>query len=48
MIAEARILIIEDSISDADLLCRELKKSGLTFVYEVVQTRITFEKAMQH
>jgi PAS domain S-box-containing protein len=47
MIAEAKILILEDDKSDADLLCRELKKSGLVFKYEVVQTRVTFEKALE-
>jgi PAS domain S-box-containing protein len=47
MIAEAKILILEDDKSDADLLCRELKKSGLVFKAEVVQTRVTFEKALQ-
>ncbi|MFD2145755.1 ATP-binding response regulator [Mucilaginibacter antarcticus] len=47
MIAEAKILIIEDNKSDADLLCRELKKSGLIFKSEVVQTKATFENALQ-
>jgi PAS domain S-box-containing protein len=46
MIAEAKILILEDNKSDADLLCRELKKSGLIFKCEVVQTRLTFENAL--
>lgn len=46
MIAEAKILILEDNKSDADLLCRELKKSGLIFKCEVVQTRVTFESAL--
>lgn len=47
MIAETKILILEDNKSDADLLCRELKKSGLTFIAKVVQTRLTFEQALQ-
>src|ERR1700712_3730888 len=47
MIAEAKILILEDDKSDADLLCRELKKSGLVFRSEVVQTKLTFEKALE-
>jgi PAS domain S-box-containing protein len=47
MIADTKILILEDNKSDADLLCRELKRSGLTFAAEVVQTRVTFEKALQ-
>jgi PAS domain S-box-containing protein len=47
MTANTKILIIEDNKSDADLLCRELKKSGLAFIAEVVQTRATFENALQ-
>ncbi|MEB0249939.1 response regulator, partial [Mucilaginibacter sp. 5B2] len=46
MIADTRILIVEDNQSDADLLRRELKKSGLLFIAEVVQTRMGFEKAL--
>ncbi len=46
MIADTRILIVEDNESDADLLCRELKKSGLKFIAEVVQTRMGFEQAL--
>ena len=37
------ILILEDNKSDADLLCRELKKSGLNFVTKIAQNRIEFE-----
>ena len=48
MIADTRILIVEDNQSDADLLRRELKKSGLLFIAEVVQTRITFEQALEN
>ncbi|MDB5285284.1 MAG: hypothetical protein JWR05_233, partial [Mucilaginibacter sp.] len=48
MIADAKILILEDNQSDADLLCRELKKSGLTFTSEIVQTRAAFENALHH
>lgn len=40
------ILILEDNESDADLLCRELKKSGLNFVTKIVQTRIEFEDSL--
>lgn len=42
-----KILILEDNESDADLLIRELKKSGLSFTAEIVQTRITFERALE-
>ncbi|MEO8515856.1 MAG: response regulator [Flavobacterium sp.] len=37
-----KILILEDTISDADLLIRELKKSELNFIFEIVQTREAF------
>ena len=46
MIADPKILILEDNQSDADLLCRELKKSGLSFISEIVQTRASFENAL--
>lgn len=46
MIADPKILILEDIQSDADLLCRELKKSGLLFTFEVVQERIGYENAL--
>jgi DNA-binding NtrC family response regulator len=42
-----KILILEDNESDADLLIRELKKSGLSFTAEIVQTRISFENALE-
>jgi len=41
-----KILILEDNESDADLLKRELKKSGLSFITEIVQTRLDFENAL--
>lgn len=41
-----KILILEDNNSDADLLNRELKKSGLNFTSKVVQNRIEFEDAL--
>lgn len=40
------ILILEDNKSDADLLCRELKKSGLDFVTKIVQNRIEYEESL--
>jgi PAS domain S-box-containing protein len=46
MIADTKILILEDNESDAFLLCRELKKSGLMFTYKIVQTRATFIDAL--
>ena len=41
-----KILILEDTISDADLLIWELKKSGIDFIFEVVQNRETFLNAL--
>lgn len=41
-----KILILEDNQSDAELLQRELKKSGLIFSSEIVQTREEFESAL--
>jgi DNA-binding NtrC family response regulator len=41
-----RILILEDNLSDVDLLKRELTKNGLCFISEVVQTRESFENAL--
>ena len=48
MASELRILIVEDNANDADLLTRELEKSGLAFTYETVQTREQFEHALHH
>lgn len=48
MATNLRILIVEDNESDADLLKRELKKSGLSFIAEVVQTRAEFVKALHN
>lgn len=45
---ELKILIVEDNESDADLLLRELKKSGLIFCAQTVQTRLAFETALQN
>lgn len=48
MTSNLKILILEDNQDDADLLNRELKKSGLSFTAEIVQTRAAFEHALQH
>jgi PAS domain S-box-containing protein len=48
MKSNLKILILEDNESDADLLCRELKRSGLSFITEIVQTRLGFENALQN
>lgn len=43
-----KILIIEDNKSDADLLLRELKKNDLNFTSEIVETRESFENALDN
>lgn len=43
-----KILILEDIQSDAELILRELKKSGLIFSPEIVQTRETYENALDN
>ena len=48
MPATLKILVLEDNENDADLLFRELNKSGLNFISAVVQTRQEFEDALQH
>ncbi|MBC7653813.1 MAG: PAS domain S-box protein [Oligoflexus sp.] len=48
MKADFKILILEDNQHDANLLTRELKKAGLCFTFEIVQTRAKFEYALQH
>lgn len=48
MNSNLKILILEDTISDADLLIRELKKSELDFAFEIVQTRDAFVHALDH
>jgi len=47
MTAELKILLLEDNQSDADLIVRELRKSGLNYITKIVQTRLEFEKALQ-
>jgi len=42
-----KILIVEDNDSDADLLQRELKRNGFNFTAQIVQTRESFEEALE-
>lgn len=46
MLPSLKILIVEDSKADEDLLLRELKKSGLNFTSLNVQTRKDFEVSL--
>ena len=48
MTANLKILVLEDNQNDADLLHRELKKSGLSFTSEIVKTRTEFENSLQN
>ena len=48
MATNLKILILEDNQSDADLIDRELKKSGFSFTSEIVQTREEYENALQN
>lgn len=41
-----KILMLEDNQSDVDLIRRELKRNGLDFTSEVVQTRGSYENAL--
>ncbi len=47
MIVNPKVLILEDNEDDANLLCRELKKSGLDFSLKVVQNRAEYERALE-
>ena len=48
MAVNLNILILEDNQNDADLLDRELKKSGLNFTSKIIKTREEFEDALQN
>jgi PAS domain S-box-containing protein len=48
MNVDPRVLILEDNESDADLLCRELKKSGLKFISRISQNRADYEDALEN
>jgi DNA-binding response OmpR family regulator len=41
-----RILIVEDLPSDAELIKREIKKNGIDFIDQVVETKEDFIKAI--
>ncbi|MEO7975524.1 ATP-binding protein [Flavobacterium sp.] len=42
-----KILILEDNISDADLILRQLHKSGMNFLSKTIETRKMFEEALE-
>jgi signal transduction histidine kinase len=41
-----RVLILEDNLTDADLILRQLTKSGIAFSSKIVETRKMFEEAL--
>jgi signal transduction histidine kinase len=43
-----KILILEDNTADADLLVRHLTKAGLSFVSKIVESRKSFEDALDN
>ena len=45
---QIKILIIEDYEDDAELLKRQLKKSEFSITSEIVETRETYENALEH
>jgi signal transduction histidine kinase len=47
MTSNLKILVLEDNQNDADLLHRELKKSGLSFTSKIVQAREEYEHALE-
>ena len=47
MVSILRILVLEDNQNDADLLLRELKRSGLSFTSQIVQYREEYEIALE-
>lgn len=48
MAVDLKILLLEDNNNDADLLDRELKKSGLSFISKIITTREEFEDALDN
>jgi len=44
---ELRVLLLEDSLIDAELMVRELRRAGLTFQHERVDTETAFIDALQ-
>lgn len=41
-----KVLILEDNLTDADLMLRQLTKSGMSFISKVVETRKMFEETL--
>ncbi|RUT72110.1 hybrid sensor histidine kinase/response regulator [Flavobacterium cupreum] len=43
---EIKILILEDNVTDADLIIRQVHKSGISFLPKIVETRKMFEESL--
>jgi signal transduction histidine kinase len=43
---EIKILILEDNVTDADLIIRQLHRSGIRFLQKIVETRKMFEESL--
>lgn len=43
---DIKVLILEDNTTDADLILRQLNKSGMIFQAKIVETRKTFEESL--
>jgi len=41
-----KILILEDNTTDADLIVRQLTRSGMTFTFKIVEKRKAFEESL--
>jgi len=41
-----KILILEDNTTDADLIVRQLTRSGMTFTFKIVEKREAFEESL--
>lgn len=44
---DIKILILEDNFADADLIVRQLKKSEITFLSKIVETKKMFEESLE-
>jgi len=47
MIRPVKILMIEDSVTDAELICREVKRSGISFTEKLVDNRKDYIEALK-
>lgn len=43
---DLKILVLEDNAADADLMLRHLRKSGISFISKIVETKKEFEESL--